>query len=241
MIPPTLSTDTLHWVLDTTGFELLFGLKNETTKEWLFRYEVPLANQRSHSALLVPLLKEACTVAKVQLHQVSRLTVCIGPGSFTGLRAGLATVKTLGQWMPALAITPVTVFERVRLQAVLSHKTAPPASLTILLDAKQNRLYTATWSKTSGWEAPQFMMLDDWLKIHATAQQQGWLIVNESLLLAVVGKQPLPIITVEQLAPVALEALSLVCPAPVTWQQLAPLYLQSPNITVKKTIIKDVC
>jgi hypothetical protein len=47
--------------------------------------------------------------------------------------------------------------------------------------------------------------------------------------------------TVEVLAPLALEAISLAENTPVAWQQLTPLYLQSPNITIKKTSVKEVC
>jgi tRNA threonylcarbamoyl adenosine modification protein YeaZ len=230
--------DTLHWMLDTTGFELLFGLKNETHNTWLFRYETPLSSQRSHSALLVPLFKEACTVANLPLAQVEQLTVCIGPGSFTGLRAGLATVKTLGQWLPKLKITPVTIFERLRLQGVLAGLIAKNCPLTVMLDAKQNRLYTATFHPKTGWEAPQFMMLDAWFANITTAQQT--IIANETLIPVMKNHQS-AFIPIENLNSFALEALALVEPSPVAWQALEPLYLQSPNITIKKTIIKEVC
>jgi tRNA threonylcarbamoyl adenosine modification protein YeaZ len=229
-----------QWVIDTTGFELLFGLKNKTTNQWLFRYETSLSSQRSHSALLVPLFQEACTVAKVALTEVHQLTICIGPGSFTGLRAGLATVKTLGQWIPSLAITPITVFERLRLQANLSGCFEETSSLTVLLDAKQGRLYTATWLPHTGWETPQFMLLDDWLNNqHATHPAQQF-ILNDTLS-SHVETLGFSYATVEVLAPLALEAISLAENTPVAWQQLTPLYLQSPNITIKKTSVKEVC
>ncbi|MCS6266308.1 MAG: tRNA (adenosine(37)-N6)-threonylcarbamoyltransferase complex dimerization subunit type 1 TsaB [Vampirovibrio sp.] len=225
-----------QWVIDTTGFELLFGLKNKTTNQWLFRYETPLSSQRSHSSLLVPLFQEACTVAKVALTEVTQLTVCVGPGSFTGLRAGLATVKTLGQWIPSLVITPITVFERLRLQAKLAGCLEEKTSLTVVLDAKQGRLYTATWLPQAGWEKPQFILMDDWVNI----QKKEQFILNDTLSTHV-DKLGFSYATVEALSPLALEAISLAENAPITWQQLAPLYLQSPNITIKKTMIKDVC
>ena len=229
-----------QWVIDTTGFELLFGLKNNTTNQWLFRYETPLSSQRSHSALLVPLFQEACTVAKVALTEVHHLTVCIGPGSFTGLRAGLATVKTLGQWIPSLLMTPITVFERLRLQANLSGCFAETTSLTIVLDAKQGRLYTATWLPHTGWQPPQFMLLDDWLNNQQATLSAQQFILNDTLS-SHVKKLGFSCSTVEAIAPLALEALSMVENAPVAWQQLTPLYLQNPSITIKKTRVKDVC
>jgi tRNA threonylcarbamoyl adenosine modification protein YeaZ len=234
---------THQWVIDTTGFELLFGLKNTQTKEWLFRYETPLTSQRSHSTLLVPLFQEACSVANLSLSAITALTVCIGPGSFTGLRAGLATVKTLGQWLPTLAITPLTVFERLRLQAKLAGCFNEIAPLTVLLDAKQNRLYTATWLPETGWEPPQFIMKEAWLNLAeqslSSTKKKPLVILNETL---VPLCEPINCYCdcIEALTPYALEAISLAEQLPIAWQQLEPLYLQSPNITIKKTSVKDV-
>ena len=236
-------TPHLRWVIDTTGFDLLFGLKNTTTNQWLFRYETPLSSQRSHSALLVPLFQEACTVAQVALSAVNQLTVCVGPGSFTGLRAGLATVKTLGQWLPSLAITPITVFERLRLQAKLAGLMTDVSLLTVVLDAKQNRLYTATWKAESGWQAPQFTLLEAWLSSREPATnptKKHLVILNETLVPAMQQEATWMTSTVEQLASFAVEALSLADSHPLPWQQLEPLYLQSPNITVKKIVVKEI-
>jgi tRNA threonylcarbamoyl adenosine modification protein YeaZ len=236
------ATPQLRWVIDTTGFELLFALNNTTTNQWLFRYETPLSSQRSHSALLVPLFQEACTVAQVPLSAVNQLTMCVGPGSFTGLRAGLATVKTLGQWLPSLEITPITVFERLRLQAKLAGLMTDVSLLTVVLDAKQNRLYTATWQAELGWQDPQFTLLEAWLSSReqdANPTKKHLVILNETLVPILVQATWMTS-TVEQLASFAVEALSLADSHPLPWQELEPLYLQNPNITVKKIVIKEI-
>ncbi len=49
----------------------------------------------THAEQLLPLVRDALTRAGVRLDDLSRLAVGIGPGSFTGVRIGLATAKGL--------------------------------------------------------------------------------------------------------------------------------------------------
>src|SRR3990172_9734758 len=49
----------------------------------------------NHAEILLPLIESAVRQARVSLPEVSGIAVAIGPGSFTGLRIGLSTVKRL--------------------------------------------------------------------------------------------------------------------------------------------------
>jgi tRNA threonylcarbamoyladenosine biosynthesis protein TsaB len=49
----------------------------------------------THSATLMPAVDTALVAAKANVSDVDIYAVTIGPGSFTGLRIGLATVKAL--------------------------------------------------------------------------------------------------------------------------------------------------
>ena len=51
---------------------------------------------RGQDARLVPLLLEVMAAAGVAFPQLDRIAVTRGPGSFTGLRIGLATARGLG-------------------------------------------------------------------------------------------------------------------------------------------------
>ncbi len=48
-----------------------------------------------HARLLVPWIERLCSEANIQTTAIDLLVVSIGPGSFTGLRIGLATAKGL--------------------------------------------------------------------------------------------------------------------------------------------------
>ncbi len=49
----------------------------------------------THSAIMIPTLKNILRITEVRLNELEGIAVSIGPGSFTGLRIGLATAKGL--------------------------------------------------------------------------------------------------------------------------------------------------
>src|SRR4051794_3724694 len=60
----------------------------------------------AHATALLPLVDEALAAAGLDLADVERLGVGTGPGSFTGLRIGLATARGLAQGL-GLPLAPV--------------------------------------------------------------------------------------------------------------------------------------
>lgn len=49
----------------------------------------------THSSTLIPSLRNIMKIAEINLNELDGIAVSIGPGSFTGLRVGLATAKGL--------------------------------------------------------------------------------------------------------------------------------------------------
>lgn len=49
----------------------------------------------THSQTLMPMIEQLCNTSGISLQQVDRIAVSKGPGSFTGLRIGMANAKAL--------------------------------------------------------------------------------------------------------------------------------------------------
>jgi tRNA threonylcarbamoyl adenosine modification protein YeaZ len=71
---------------------------------------------RSHTERLPAQLMAALREAGTALEHVDRLAVVVGPGSFTGLRVGIATIQGLAL-ARTLPVTPVSAFEALAWQA----------------------------------------------------------------------------------------------------------------------------
>ncbi len=87
---------------------------------------------RGHQERLAPLVQEAMGEAGLGFDQLERIGVTVGPGSFTGLRVGLAFAKGLAA---ALAIPAVGVGS---LEALAGPETG---NVVAVLDAKRGQVY----------------------------------------------------------------------------------------------------
>ena len=75
----------------------------------------------SHSKMIFSIVENTLSTAEITLSDLKTIAISIGPGSFTGLRIGLAAAKgmALGASLPIL---PVPTFEAIALEALTSTK-----------------------------------------------------------------------------------------------------------------------
>ncbi len=92
-------------------------------------YESRLCAGFTHSETLLPLCEEALRACRLSLQDISLLAVTAGPGSFTGLRIGLATVK-------GLAFAHGTPCAGVSTLEALAFCAPPVGSCVCALDAR---------------------------------------------------------------------------------------------------------
>lgn len=98
--------------------------------------------KKTHSETLMPMIDEVLLKCDCQLADVSAIAVTVGPGSFTGLRIGLATVKglSLASGKPIVGVSTLDV---------LAHNLCYSEALVCpLLDARKQEVYTAFYDVT---------------------------------------------------------------------------------------------
>jgi tRNA threonylcarbamoyladenosine biosynthesis protein TsaB len=101
------------------------------------------SDARLHSERLLPMIDALLAEAGVALGAIDAFAVSIGPGSFTGLRIGLATVK-------AFALTDARPVAAVSTLAALCASAAAEtggAPVAALLDARRGAYYAACVSR----------------------------------------------------------------------------------------------
>lgn len=104
--------------------------------------EILLNIKSTHTDRLLVTIRQLLTDTGVALEDLDALGVVVGPGSFTGLRVGVATVKGL-----ALALEkPVAGVSSLRTLALQVPFSCHP--LCVLLDARKNEVYAGLY----GWE-----------------------------------------------------------------------------------------
>ncbi len=100
--------------------------------------------KRSHSDYLMKYVHELLEEADMSLSDLSGLVVVNGPGSFTGLRVGLATVQGIAQAL-SLPIYPVSSLQ------VIAYANGPSDLPVIaLIDARKQEVYAACYEWIEG-------------------------------------------------------------------------------------------
>lgn len=98
----------------------------------------------NHCEIVLPLIQSVLETARILLADLSGIAVCIGPGSFTGLRIGLATVKGIAYEMHI----PI-----VGVSTLLAHAARVKdfdGLVCALLDARKNEVYAAFFERRGG-------------------------------------------------------------------------------------------
>ena len=105
-----------------------------------------LAPQK-HAELILPMIDDLLKEALVDKNELDGIVLCVGPGSFTGVRVATSTAQGLALALD-LKIAPVTSLEALALEA-LSKKTDAPYVVSSI-DARMNELYLAVYKNENG-------------------------------------------------------------------------------------------
>jgi tRNA threonylcarbamoyladenosine biosynthesis protein TsaB len=123
--------------LETSGTSgSIAVLDDETT---LARRDLPEGQRTAQS--LAPTIGEALSSAGVAPGDIRLIAVTTGPGSFTGLRIGVTTAKTLA-WAVGAEVIAVNTHDVIARQA-----PAEAASLHAIVDAHRNQLFAACYER----------------------------------------------------------------------------------------------
>jgi tRNA threonylcarbamoyladenosine biosynthesis protein TsaB len=93
----------------------------------------------NHSPMLLPVIEMLCVASGMKLDEVDLFVCTIGPGSFTGVRIGVSTVKgfALAAGKPVVGVST--------LDALAMNLLGSPVKICPMLDARKNHVYTALY------------------------------------------------------------------------------------------------
>jgi tRNA threonylcarbamoyladenosine biosynthesis protein TsaB len=107
--------------------------------------QVLLDNRFGSAKTLAPAIRELLVKNAIKPNQLSWIASTVGPGSFTGLRVGVATAKTMAY---ALGIPAVPV-DTLAAVAASCPTNAPDLTIWTIMNAYRGELFVAAWSKGS--------------------------------------------------------------------------------------------
>ncbi len=102
--------------------------------------EMRTSGEKEHSQTLMPMIKEILENNSLSLDDIDVLACGIGPGSFTGIRIGIATVKAFND-SRKIPIVPVDSLEAQAEFAIMEKGDAEDAKIISMIDARNDNAY----------------------------------------------------------------------------------------------------
>ena len=102
--------------------------------------ELSVNNTLTHSQTLMPMIEQVLEMSGVQIENADAFACNAGPGSFTGVRIGVSTVKALahGTNKPCIAVNTLDA---------LANNIACRGLVVPLMDARCGQVYTAVYNR----------------------------------------------------------------------------------------------
>ena len=97
-----------------------------------------------HSQDLIPTIEALLKSEKLKLNELDGFAISIGPGSFTGLRIGVATLKGLN----LVTGKPITAVPT--LDTIANNISESSQDICVIVDAKKNNVYSCVYYRKNG-------------------------------------------------------------------------------------------
>lgn len=203
-------------------------------------YEAATVNKMTHSVNLLPMIDAACQAAGLTIADMDRIACVVGPGSFTGVRIGVSTVKGLAHPHGTVCVAVDA------LEAMAAGAGEFSGVICPIQDARAGQVYGAAFSH--GEMCPERLMPDTPMKLEEyveTIQSFGdrFLFVGDGMPVhreklrkllgdAAVFAQP----QLAYLRPASVAYLASLSAETVDYLTLEPLYLRAPNAAKNKKL-----
>ncbi len=115
--------------------------------------------ENTHSETLLPMIRDALSSAGINADEIDAYAVSYGPGSFTGVRIGVATVKGLafGKNKPCVEVSTV--------EALAMNLDGFDGIICPVMNARRGQVYTGVFRNGVRLMEDRCMMLDELIPI----------------------------------------------------------------------------
>ena len=206
------------------------------------RYECAVTNKLTHSVNLLPMIDAAFAAAGLTIAEMDRLAVTVGPGSFTGVRIGVSTLKGLahGADKPCVAVDA--------LEAMAAGAGAFDGVVCPIQDARAGQVYGAAFRCDGG--RPERLMGDAPMKLEdylAAISEHGerflflgdGMPVHRARISALMGDKAVFAAPQQAyLRPSAVAWLASLSEETVDYRSLMPLYLRAPSAERNRKLVE---
>lgn len=159
--------------VDTTGSAASAALSEDDS----LLCEYTLNHKKTHSRMILPMIDKLLSDTETDISQIDLFAVSSGPGSFTGLRIGVATMKGFAYALkkPLIAVNTLEVLAEALPYA--------DAVVVPVIDARNKNVYAAAYNTCGGvletvFE-PMACAIDELLALCAEQEEKSFLFTGD--------------------------------------------------------------
>ena len=187
-----------------------------------------------HSAYLIPKIRDVLKQNSFLIKDLDAIGVNIGPGSFTGIRAGITIARVLSQ-QTNLKLVGVTSLE------ILSKLNKSNRKTIVVADARKNKVYYAEFQASKTLVEPILVDKDELI----SKITKGDFVIADTSISQFLNENSIDNLNYETsnenlglfLSEIVSEKLNL--DNDYNWPKVKPLYIQKPSITKPKVLINE--
>lgn len=144
-----MSLPTYFCQIDGNSMALILHIDTALQKAWVglsnngeLVAELMNEQQNDHAAFVQPAVKQVLEKAGVTMRDLNAVGVTAGPGSYTGLRVGMASAKGVCYALdiPMLTVSTLEILATAAIQSFPGYNAYCP-----MIDARRNEVYTAAY------------------------------------------------------------------------------------------------
>ena len=128
--------------IDTTAASYAIALNSEEKNIECYVEEMDFGQ----AEVLLPKMKSILEKHKLTIHDINLLTICVGPGSFTGVRSSISAARALGLACPEMEILGVNAFEGY-IQALKERPEEIAPINAVIIETKREDFYFQAFDK----------------------------------------------------------------------------------------------
>lgn len=114
-------------------------------KDGIILFVLSNNNQKEHASFLHAAIEKLTIQSGISLVSTDAIAVTIGPGSYTGLRVGLAAAKGLSYALKKPLIT-ISTLEAMAVQAIMNQDFPEKYTYCPMIDARRMEVFTALYN-----------------------------------------------------------------------------------------------
>lgn len=140
--------------------------------------EYTINTKKTHSQKLMPMIENMLKLSDLDIKEIDAIAICVGPGSFTGLRIGMATAKAMAH-VNNIPLIGVNSLEILGANMDLCNR-----NICSILDAQRNQVYMNKYIlkdyKITELEEISIKPIDELLE-EISSSNEDWVLVGEAV------------------------------------------------------------